>query len=684
MNRAFHIGGLVWLGTFLVAALLGMNQILGAVIGAVMLAAMIIKGKLPLWAYAGATAFCACFVSTVLYDAAVLTPARQYEDTTQTLRGVVIDQIDYTTYSEILLKTDRTDVPSGLEDVRIRMVVNAALDADLGDVVKCKMKLTCKDERRSSLYAKNIRFEGSIAGAFVTEETRSEDFDVSLARYRSAISSHITQQLTGDEGAVLAGMLIGRSENILPDIRYNYARAGISHLLSVSGLHLAILVGLIDCVLRNLYLSRRQRSLLIIVVVVAFMGLTGFSQSIVRAGIMMILCVSAGLFGRDSDSLNSLGFALVAILTVNPYAAFSVSLQLSYLATMGIGAFSGPLTDWCSRRFICLPAYQLRESYKWVFMLLQSMSTTVCACLLTAPLVCWSFGQISLVSPLVNLIILPLEPIALGCGLLCGFTGFFPQAQLLNRMLGLPAGIAIKAINQTAAWWSSLPFAAVSVHNEYVIFWMAAVIVIGVMLWAGHSEVAVKRYAASLGMISLLVGAFAHTVLWNGTIAIAVANYGGTVTLAYGKQGAVIGAPDTVYVARNMVTFLQDQEVERISLLVTEKDDEIYGNPVGLLVESFPVETAFGLDKTNGFTAELFGQATVSALGENARYVSVEAGNLRLVKAFEQLALPADVLINQRNEMICAPDVALAINERYFNSRVFALRGRQYEIPVGE
>ena len=71
---------------------------------------------------------------------------------------------------------------------------------------------------------------------------------------------------------------------------------------------------------------------------------------------------------------------------------------------------------------------------------------------------------------------------------------------------------------------------------------------------------------------------------------------GDSIALAYGKQAAVIGAPKSVWAARNLKTFLLDRGVEQISLFVLQKDDDLYGNPANLLIEAFPVETACGLD----------------------------------------------------------------------------------------
>ena len=673
MNRAFHIGGLIWFFSVFLVLSTGSDPLIPAIAGAALLVLCIFIGKLPLWAYAASTAFCACMCGVMLHHAAAVAPQERYDGTAQTLRGTVVECEDYAASASVTLLT-APDLPKGLCNLRVRFSVPDALDVRVGDVVKCTGNLSRTSDRPMALLAQNLGFTGYLSGGFERLPESDTRFWVLLSRYRQRVFENLTGLLPGMEGSVLGGMVVGKTEQISPEIRYSYSRTGISHLLAVSGLHLAILAGLLEAFLAAFGCSRRARGLTVLFCVLAFMGLAGFSPSVMRAGIMVLLCRCAGFFGRDPDSLNSLGLAVILLLIWNPYAVFSLSLQLSYFATMGIAAFLHPLTDWCCGKMFRCPAYRLAEESRVKFALLQAVCTTLSASLLTLPILCWNFGQVSIVSPVVNLLILPLAPFALGCGLIAGFLASFPPLYPLARLLGLPAGIAVRWINRISDTWAALPFSAVPVRDGYLVLWMAGALLLGILLWAARSPKTLKRYAAALMGVALLAGACSHAVLWGDALEIAVDKNGDSIALAYGKQAAVIGAPKSVWAARNLKTFLLDRGVEQISLFVLQKDDDLYGNPANLLIEAFPVETACGLDAVYGFDATLFGAVRVQADGQSARHLSFEAGGLRFVKAFEQQPFAADVLINARNEIILAPGVELAENSRYFNSTVITVK----------
>ena len=143
------------------------------------------------------------------------------------------------------------------------------------------------------------------------------------------VSAFVAAELTGDKYDI-------------SDEDYTVMKgAGLAHLFAVSGLHCAFLVTLLA-----LLLPRHRRRLfcgVTIGVLLFYMCMVGMTPSVVRACIMQIFLLIAPLFKRDSDPLTSLGAALLVILLCNPFAAASVSLQLSFAATFGIVLLSGRL-----------------------------------------------------------------------------------------------------------------------------------------------------------------------------------------------------------------------------------------------------------------------------------------------------------------------------------------------------
>ena len=142
------------------------------------------------------------------------------------------------------------------------------------------------------------------------------------------VSGFLTAELTGDKSAMDDGDYLAMQET------------GLAHLFAVSGLHCAFLVTLLA-----LLISRRQRLLCAVTIplLLFYMVMVGMSPSVVRACIMQIFLLIAPLFRRGSDPLTSLAAALLVILLCNPFAAASVSLQLSFSATLGMVLLSSRL-----------------------------------------------------------------------------------------------------------------------------------------------------------------------------------------------------------------------------------------------------------------------------------------------------------------------------------------------------
>ena len=525
------------------------------------------------------------------------------------------------------------------------------------------------------LWADGFRFRRDGLRSARRRGERPGGLRVALAEYRAGIRQNILHELPNEYGELLAALVTGRTEGLSPELRYDYSRAGISHLLAVSGLHLSVFVALIDALLAACFLSRRQRGIAEIAAVLFLMGLTGFSHSVVRAGVMLIVCRAALLCGRDSDTLNSLGFAVVLMLLCNPYAAFSTGLQLSYLATMGIAAASGPMTGWFSKR-LCRgrrlhargdPPEGLRAPLDAVRDPLRPAVYRAGALLAVRPdIPCVAARQ---PDRRARGSLRPRGRAALRV------RGFPPSSLAVPaRFFGLVGGVSVRAITETAQWWSRFRFAALPLRSDWLVLWMGACLLGGAVLAALRVKPAVRRQAAALSALALTAGAFSQSLAWGNTMEIALPENGSAVAVAYHGQGALIGVPDSLYEARNLRAFFRDHGVERIDLLAARREADLRSNPALLLLGEVPADTAFGLDGTYGFSAELFGCAGLAAEGRDAETLRLEAGNLRIVKEFTQSPQEADLLVNAKNELVAAPGVAVETNDRYFGSVVVTLR----------
>lgn len=147
----------------------------------------------------------------------------------------------------------------------------------------------------------------------------------------------------------VAAMVLGERSGLTAEVREDYSRAGASHILALSGLHLAIVYTLISLIASRWVFGRVLSSLMKIAGVWAFVLLSGSSPSVVRAAVMITLYVMVRLSCRKTPSVNTLSFAALVMLLYRPHQLWDIGFQLSFSAVYFIVAYSGRITRLLSR-----------------------------------------------------------------------------------------------------------------------------------------------------------------------------------------------------------------------------------------------------------------------------------------------------------------------------------------------
>lgn len=223
------------------------------------------------------------------------------------------------------------------------------------------------------------------------------------------IREQITSRFSERQGAFLTALLLGDRSQLTTIDSNHLKKAGLSHVIAVSGLHVGFLIALL-----MLLFGRRLGSVLSVPMLVFFFLMVGWSPSVARAGIMYLFLIASFWFRQESSSLNSISAALLVILLYLPTSVDSVSLQLSFSATLGLVLFSGRMNRALSAsggiRFSWL-----RRIWNWIA---ASVSCTLCTQIFAMPILMHYFGYLSVLSVLSNLAVLWVVSavFALGCG----------------------------------------------------------------------------------------------------------------------------------------------------------------------------------------------------------------------------------------------------------------------------
>lgn len=332
-----------------------------------------------------------------------------------------------------------------------------------------------------------------------------------------SVRGFLTAELTGDRTELPEGDAVAMQET------------GLAHLFAVSGLHCAFLVTLLGL----LAPANRRRTLCAVTIpaLLFYMVMVGLSPSVARACIMQIFLLTAPLLRRGSDGLTALSAALAAILLENPFAAGSVSLQLSFAAALGmvllVPRLDRVFTGWYHGGSRLLGGV--------IRFIAANLAATLGAMVFTAPLIAWYFNIFVVVAPLAGLLAVPAAGWSFMAAFVTTLLGFVWLP--LGRTLGWLSFALVRYILWTAKTLTALPFHAVYFDNRYLAYWMAytyiafigcaltrdsrrkyalasvlSALLLAVSVWLGGSA---GRYG-DMGALALDVGQGESVALWSG------------------------------------------------------------------------------------------------------------------------------------------------------------------------
>ena len=212
----------------------------------------------------------------------------------------------------------------------------------------------------------------------------------------------------------LCKALITGNKNDLSRTDYDtFSKAGVAHVLTLSGLHISVILAVFYTVARAISVPFKVYTAGAVLLVVLYMALTGFSYSVFRAGVMTVFSVSATLVYERHDGMNGLFIALFAILLSDPYAIGDISFVMSFLSTLGIMVLTFALMQRVENgihklkeyTFVrCIPEFVIYIVKTVVFSVIITMSAT----LFTLPVLLMRFGQIQTSALFANILIVPL------------------------------------------------------------------------------------------------------------------------------------------------------------------------------------------------------------------------------------------------------------------------------------
>ena len=262
-------------------------------------------------------------------------------------------------------------------------------------------------------------------------------------RYRCALqklrerADEVIRHSIQEEG-VLSAMLLGEKSALDTEVKSLYQRAGIAHVLAISGLHISLLgMGLYRILRKRLHARYVTAAFVTTVFLISYALLSGNGVSTQRAAGMCLICLAADVTGSAYDMLNALGLVVLGLLWKNPFLVSYSGFVFSVIAVMAIGVGANVLLEW---EHLWKQKMQGKEHTQTSFFQSQKEGIMISFViqLFTIPLVAYFYFEIPVYAMLVNLFVLAVVPVLLGLtvfGVLAGMA-----VPLAGRILLLPCG----------------------------------------------------------------------------------------------------------------------------------------------------------------------------------------------------------------------------------------------------
>ena len=304
-------------------------------------------------------------------------------------------------------------------------------------------------------YARYLRSQGVLATARVQAIEvvgREEGMGYHLGELRQGISARLKANMLDPRMAGLANaMFVGDRSQLDSELRADFAATGLSHILSISGMHVTLFYLFLNFILgimgRRL-MTRHLRTGLILAALVGYMALTGFSPAVCRSVFMLSALRLSESFFLEKNSLNILALSAFVLLLIDPLLVQDLGFQLSYLAVAGLILVAPRIERLFATRIGFVPAC-----------IRQALAMSLAAQLTTTPLVLIHFGQFPAYFLLANLILLPVVTVATNMGIASMLFCWVPG---LGEFLGQSLDGLLWVVSEGSTFIASLPGAVVT------------------------------------------------------------------------------------------------------------------------------------------------------------------------------------------------------------------------------
>jgi len=380
------------------------------------------------------------------------------------------------------LDVEVKEVDTGVGIYRVKITSRVLWDVDekveLGDEIEIRGTVIPISESRNPtafnykefLEKRNIHSQ-IRADSVLTISTSNIFFDWISIRKKALIL--VDNNFSETTAPIAKALLLGYKNELEGDTRQAFARAGLSHIMAVSGLHVGLVIAPFWLIIPFFWIRKHGTKIglaLLVLILVFYAGLTGFSAPVLRASVMAVLLTYGKLFSKSADSINLMGVAALVILIFDPKQLFEVGFQLSFSAVLII--------------LLVLPVIQSKIPYwvriKWYGTPVMVIIISLVVQFGLYPLQAYYFGEVSIISPIANALFVPFLGVIVPLALLALIVSVL--APSIGFMINYPSLLFLELLNDFVLYSSSFSWAWVNVRKPSAViflFWSFFVLMIG-------------------------------------------------------------------------------------------------------------------------------------------------------------------------------------------------------------
>lgn len=553
-----------------------------------------------------------------IYRQNVCEPLYNLDGKTLEISGKVISKNDIgNDMSGYIIETEVDGITARIS------LLGSDTDAEYGDIIHMKARFSLPKNNavfnEESYYSsKGILLKATEVSPIITEKTIEKSFEYYIYEFNSYIENKILEMMPNDTGGLLCALFLGDKSHISEQLKENIKRSGVSHFTAVSGFHMTILVHIFVLVLNMTPLrnKRRLKFAFLSVIIIAFMFFFKLSPSVVRSGIMLLVYYGGSLFMRRGSTLNSLGFALLLILLVSPYACRDVGLLLSMAGTFGVGVLAPAVNKKIkSERF---------KSIREMFI------GTVCAVYCTLPFSAIFFGGISSVSFITNIIFQPFFQIALTAVII--FT-------VLSGVFAFPlflAGIMSELIIGLINFFGGMKYAYLPLDYDFILPWAVTAFIFAAAVYLIFKDIK-RTVKAGIITVFTLVGmmlAYDYYTLSDTEVYVYSDGGAGVIAVKHRSDNVIVVTDDSVKAYAYTESFLKNNFLDEASvlcLLGSTKNMSILFKEIPSIAYIAPSENTTAYDISGRFNVCLdneSGRAVIDCKGYIIEINSIKNENI--------------------------------------------------------